>query len=155
MSAHTGLYKIAIMASDPSPTIQQATAIPFRRQGGELEFCLITSAQKKHWAFPKGIIDPGESPAQTALKEAFEEAGLIGSIVSGPLGSYDYVKWDRHLTVTALLMMVSETAEEWQERDLRQRRWAAPQEALQLLAREELRQLLRVALLQLADSEAA
>ena len=53
---------------------------------GRLEFCLITSTGKRRWSFPKGVIDPGETPPRTALKEAAEEAGLRGEICGKAAG---------------------------------------------------------------------
>ena len=54
--------------------ILQACAIPFRRNGGQYEFCLITSLRKGRWGFPKGIIDKGEThiEAATGIQEARE-----------------------------------------------------------------------------------
>jgi 8-oxo-dGTP pyrophosphatase MutT (NUDIX family) len=130
------------MASASFEPIPQATAIPFRWRQGRLEFCLITSSQKGHWAFPKGVVDPGETDAQTALKEAYEEAGLTGDIVGQPLGRYAYAKWGRKLRVTVRLMRVTDAADEWEESHVRQRCWATADEALTLIARPELRMLL-------------
>src|SRR5439155_10386451 len=42
------------------------------------------------WALPKGLIAPGETPAETARREAFEETGVAGEIVS-KLGDIRYV----------------------------------------------------------------
>jgi len=42
------------------------------------------------WALPKGLISSGESPAETALREGFEETGLAGRLVS-KLGDIRYV----------------------------------------------------------------
>jgi len=42
------------------------------------------------WALPKGIIDPGESPAVTAIREGFEETGVRGRLDS-KLGDVKYV----------------------------------------------------------------
>ena len=42
------------------------------------------------WALPKGIVDPGEQPPETALREGFEETGVRGSLVS-KLGDVRYV----------------------------------------------------------------
>jgi 8-oxo-dGTP pyrophosphatase MutT (NUDIX family) len=42
------------------------------------------------WALPKGIVDEGESPAETALREGFEETGVPGRLVS-KLGDVRYV----------------------------------------------------------------
>jgi 8-oxo-dGTP pyrophosphatase MutT (NUDIX family) len=42
------------------------------------------------WALPKGKIDPGESPAETAVREVFEETGVHGTVVE-KLGDSRYV----------------------------------------------------------------
>ena len=42
------------------------------------------------WALPKGLIDPGESGAETAVREVAEETGLTGR-VEGKLGDVRYV----------------------------------------------------------------
>jgi 8-oxo-dGTP pyrophosphatase MutT (NUDIX family) len=42
------------------------------------------------WALPKGLIDPGESAAETALREVAEETGLTGRL-EGKLGDVRYV----------------------------------------------------------------
>jgi 8-oxo-dGTP pyrophosphatase MutT (NUDIX family) len=42
------------------------------------------------WALPKGLIDPGERPEQTALREAREEAGVEAELVK-KLGDVRYV----------------------------------------------------------------
>src|SRR5947208_10839591 len=101
--------------------ILQACAIPFRRKGGQLEFCLITSLRKRRWGFPKGIIDKGETHLQTALKEADEEAGLRGQILGESLGEYAYAKWYNTLQVTAYQMEVTEWQDDWLEEGLRKR----------------------------------
>jgi 8-oxo-dGTP pyrophosphatase MutT (NUDIX family) len=46
------------------------------------------------WALPKGIIDTGERPAETALREGYEETGVEG-VLSAKLGDVRYVyTWD-------------------------------------------------------------
>jgi 8-oxo-dGTP pyrophosphatase MutT (NUDIX family) len=42
------------------------------------------------WALPKGNIDPGESPAETAVREVHEETGVEGRLVE-KLGDVRYV----------------------------------------------------------------
>jgi 8-oxo-dGTP pyrophosphatase MutT (NUDIX family) len=48
------------------------------------------------WALPKGNLDPGETPAETALREALEETGVEGRLVE-KLGDvkYTYTRRDR------------------------------------------------------------
>ena len=106
-------------------TILQASAIPFRCREGIFELCLITSTRSGAWGFPKGVIDPGETAEETALKEAHEEAGLSGTIVSASLGRYRYEKWDTLLDVDVFLMAVETCDAQWSEMHVRKRRWVA------------------------------
>lgn len=41
------------------------------------------------WSLPKGHIEPGETPEQTAVREVAEETGIDGQVVR-PLGTIDY-----------------------------------------------------------------
>jgi len=41
------------------------------------------------WALPKGNLDPGELPAETAVREVFEETGVHGRLVE-KLGDVKY-----------------------------------------------------------------
>ncbi|HVU85811.1 MAG TPA: NUDIX hydrolase [Pirellulales bacterium] len=127
------------------PSDQQASAVPFRRTESGYEVCLITSISSGRWGFPKGLIDPGETARQTALKEAQEEAGLRGNIVGEPLGEYQYAKWGVMLTVTVYLMEVTAVEESWLEADRRQRRWVAIESAAAMLDRRYLARMLRLA----------
>ena len=137
---------MAVADSRAGTPISQASAIPYRLRDGRVEFCLITTIKRRRWAFPKGIIDAGETPEETALKEAFEEAGLHGRILGEPLGRYGYEKWGTTLTVTVMLMEVCRADQSWPEAELRQRRWATPAEALELLSDANLRRLFHDAL---------
>jgi 8-oxo-dGTP pyrophosphatase MutT (NUDIX family) len=42
------------------------------------------------WALPKGLVDAGERPAETGLREGFEETGVTGRL-AGKLGDVRYV----------------------------------------------------------------
>ena len=137
-----------------STDFDQAAAVPFRRRAGHLEFCLITS-DRGRWIFPKGFIDPGETPEETAVKEAYEEAGLHGRIVGTPLGTFEMTKFGALRTVVGLLMEVEVCDDEWQESEMRDRRWTDSDQARKLLSREELQTFLDTALEQLRNGESA
>ena len=135
--------------------LHQASVVPFRRIAGEPEFCLITSRRTGRWGFPKGTIERGESLEQAALKEALEEAGLLGEILGG-LGHYSYAKNGRMLDVGVLLMEVTVVRDNWKEANQRQRRLARAEEARPLLCRPHLGRLLAAALERLErDAEPA
>ena len=63
-----------------------------RRLRGRWMMAAIRPAGKKEgvWALPKGLIDPGEKPEETALREVAEETGAHGRS-AGKLGDVKYV----------------------------------------------------------------
>jgi 8-oxo-dGTP pyrophosphatase MutT (NUDIX family) len=58
---------------------RSAGIIVFRRDGAECLFLLILSKLTKRplWEFPKGGVDDGETVMQAALRELFEETGIL------------------------------------------------------------------------------
>lgn len=48
-----------------------------------------------NWAFPKGRIEPGETPIQAARREIMEEVGLTELILVRPLGVSEFWFVDR------------------------------------------------------------
>ena len=115
------------------PRAQQAAAIPIRRRGSELQVCLIRKRLSGSWGIPKGTVDSGQTHETTALKEAWEEAGVRGRLVGDPLGTYKYEKYGRPLTVMVYVMEVLEHHHDWEEAGLRERKWASLEEAGALL----------------------
>ena len=74
-------------------TLNQAGALAYRIRNAKLEVLLITSRERGRWIIPKGNIDAGTDPAEAAEKEAYEEAGIKGSIEDLiPLAAYTYSK---------------------------------------------------------------
>ncbi len=113
---------------------EQAGAIPYRVAGKRIEICLITSTRTGRWGIPKGMIDPGDTARDTAVKETVEEAGVRGELVGEAVGSYRYKKFDTELTVEVFLLRAREVAERWLEHRYRQRCWVSCDEALIELA---------------------
>ena len=103
--------------------LQQAAAIAIRRRDDTLEVCLIRSRRSRKWGIPKGLIDPGDSQEETALNEAWEEAGLKGRLLGDAIGTYEYRKWGTTLVVAVYVMEVLEEHDDWQEANFRERRW--------------------------------
>jgi 8-oxo-dGTP pyrophosphatase MutT (NUDIX family) len=112
---------------------QQAAAIPLRRRGNDLQVCLIRKRFAGSWGIPKGTVDSGYTHETTALKEAWEEAGLRGRLVGESLGTYQYEKFGRLLTVMVFVMEVLEHKKDWIEAGLRERKWVSFDEAAALL----------------------
>ncbi len=50
--------------------------IPLRQENGTWQVLLILHQGGRHWAFPKGHGNPGETPIDSARRELKEETGL-------------------------------------------------------------------------------
>jgi 8-oxo-dGTP pyrophosphatase MutT (NUDIX family) len=62
-----------------------AGGVVYRIANREPEFLLVTARRAPHiWVYPKGHIEPGESPEDAAVREVREEAGVTARIV-GPI----------------------------------------------------------------------
>ena len=64
-------------------TLDQISAggVAFRRQDSDLEIAIVSVKPKLRWQLPKGIVDPGESPQVTAVREVREEAGIETDLI--------------------------------------------------------------------------
>ncbi len=62
-----------------------------RRSGEGYEVCLISDG--RHWGFPKGIVEAGETAEDAALREIAEETGIPRGVLtlSAPLPVSEYV----------------------------------------------------------------
>jgi 8-oxo-dGTP pyrophosphatase MutT (NUDIX family) len=127
-----------------SAHVLQAAAIPYRWNDGRLEVAVITRRQGgETWIVPKGHVEPGETPRQSARREANEEAGLLGRIGPRPLGSYRYKKRREAHFVVVFLLRVTKELRHWSEDDFRQREWLRVERAIERVRERGLRHLLR------------
>ncbi len=141
------------MSSAPA---DQAAAVCYRRNNGELQFLLILTSSRRRRMFPKGNVDPEETPREAARREAFEEAGVLGEISREPLTIFRHQKREAksrgvELTVAAYLLRVESTASSPEPH--RDPQWHTPEEAITALAEgrefeyaEELRRVINAAI---------
>jgi len=66
-------------------------AVCYRMRDGEPEFLLVRT-RNGHWTFPKGGVDQDATHADAAAREAYEEAGVKGSVEHLPFTSYRHCK---------------------------------------------------------------
>ena len=64
--------------------------LPYRITNGQQEFLLVFESFSKCWSLPKGHMEAGETEAQTALRELFEETGLTARLDLSRSASVEY-----------------------------------------------------------------
>jgi 8-oxo-dGTP pyrophosphatase MutT (NUDIX family) len=110
------------------------------------------------WALPKGNIDPGERPDETALREVWEETGVRGSLVE-KLGDVKYTYTRRggarvFKIVSFYLLRAGRgrlgAIEERMKVEVAEARWLPLEEAPRLLAYGGEREMARRALARFA-----
>lgn len=129
----------------PKRTHVQYAALCYRIRDGKLQLLLITSRGRKRWTLPKGWPMPGRSPAKTAAREAWEEAGVKGLVNELCVGGYTYHKRSSNRPHLALVyaLEVIERDKRFPERGERKQRWVSPKRAAELVDHPELSKLLR------------
>ncbi|MBF0628775.1 MAG: NUDIX hydrolase [Magnetococcales bacterium] len=130
------------MRSYPDYYYQQSAVIPVRGQGESLRVLLISSRTRKRWIIPKGIVEPGLTPATSAAKEAMEEAGIAGQVFPESIGAFEYEKWNGICVAEVFVMQVEEVRDHWLE-SYRDRVWLPLDEAVQRIDEAPLQAMMR------------
>jgi len=117
--------------------------IPYRKKDGELQILLITSIRKKKWIIPKGFIEFNLSAFESAKKEAYEEAGIIGANETIELGNFKIDKYGGDVLIKVYSMEVVEEHEDYSEKNLRKRKWFSMDEAIKKIETPEIANMIR------------
>lgn len=130
------------MAQYPSWIYDQSGVIPFWVKNSKVQIMLVTSRSGKRWVIPKGTIESDLSALDSAQKEAYEEAGVLGKAHGHAIGQYQYDKWGGTFRVEVFLLEVRQILQEWPESELRQRVWLNVAESADRVREEALKQLI-------------
>ncbi|MBY5918547.1 NUDIX hydrolase [Rhizobium leguminosarum] len=129
--------------------LQQYGAVCFRYLGDDdkVEILLVTSRQSRRWVIPKGWPIRRKKPFETAATEAWEEAGVQGSVRKKPIGRYTYLKELGHDVVSPYMVdlfqiEVKRLTDDFKERGERVLVWVSPDEAARRVRELELKSLL-------------
>jgi 8-oxo-dGTP pyrophosphatase MutT (NUDIX family) len=126
---------------------RQVAALCWRTAALAPEILLITSRNSRRWIIPKGWPDPGQTYAESAAREAFEEAGVTGTIQPEPLGCFHYLKEKKDggvpCSVEVFALEVTGQVGDFPEKGQRTLAWMSLEQAAARVAEPALRQILR------------
>lgn len=127
--------------SPARPTTLESGVLAFRREdNGDHRILLISRRRSKKWGIPKGRVVPHLSFRENAVKEAFEEAGVVGQVSPFSVGVFRAEKRRANspepevIEVWIYLLEVAEMLADWPERDKRAIRWVSCEAAARRLS---------------------
>lgn len=134
---------IALKPTQKSSVRTQFGALCYRIIDGKTQILLITSRASKRWIIPKGWPIAGMTPAQTAEREAFEEAGVTGRADPVCIGLYFYsksVEGEAEVPVIAAVfpLKVKTMLDQFPEQTERRRKWFSVRKAAKKVQEPEL-----------------
>lgn len=131
------------------PPRQQYAALCYRlsETNAEPEVLLLTSRDTGRWVIPKGWPMAHKKAHAVAEQEAYEEAGVKGTVEKAPFGYYGYEKKlnsgiNVPCRVQVHLLKVSEMQDSFPEKESRRLEWVSPREAGKRVNEPELKALM-------------
>jgi 8-oxo-dGTP pyrophosphatase MutT (NUDIX family) len=131
--------------------VPQAGGIVFRRERDGVSILLVRAKKDPSvWIFPKGHIEKGETPEETAVRETREEAGVKGDVVGARVG--DPIEFHNGKDLVRVEYFLIEARSESGETDGRKKRWFRIDDAIAAVSFESAQRLLREAKSRLAPT---
>jgi len=105
---------------------------------------LVRSRRTGQWGLPKGGIEPGEVSHHAAEREAFEEAGVTGTVCSRPIGHFGYEKpgISNYYQVAVHVILNDRLADHYPEQGIRERGCFALADAIDMVVHPQVRRML-------------
>lgn len=109
-------------------------AVVFKIVGGEKRFLLIKNKRSAHWGFPKGHIEPGETPQEAAKREVLEETGLNVEFIPDFICESEYTIHGKVEKTVSIFLAITDNSETViQEDEIEGYMWLSYQDALGVL----------------------
>ncbi|NJR15486.1 MAG: NUDIX hydrolase [Calothrix sp. CSU_2_0] len=131
------------MGQKTNKVLKQSGVVPYRVNNGAIEVLLITTRSQQDWVIPKGGIADKMSPQDSAAKEAWEEAGVLGQINPNQFGSYKYRKNGKIYSVKMYSLPVQIESDRFPESGKRIKQWVKAKEAVKHVKKSSLRRILK------------
>ena len=140
MGLHTPLFRFLYTLEVPrlGGKPAQAGALCWRRRKGKFEVLLVKARSSGQWVIPAGWALRGRPLAVTAEREAWEEAGVTGTVANRLLTVVPKRKRYRlageiEWQMAVYPLRVESVADDYPEAGERQRQWFSAEEAAKLV----------------------
>lgn len=107
-----------------------------------LKIVLVTSKTNGYWIFPKGNLVKKKNKYQSAAQEAFEEAGVRGTINEDISYKIEFQDFETRHQITLFPMRVKTLLDQWPEMNDRKRKVVSVSKAMELITLDDLRSCL-------------
>lgn len=126
----------------------QFAALCYKVVKDKVKVLLITSRDAGRWIVPKGWPMDGKTPAECALIESWEEAGVKGTTDGRCIGIFSYAKdkgtkYELPVVAMVFAIEVTGTADDYPEASERERVWVSRKKASKMVCDPELARILR------------
>lgn len=125
-----------------------AGGVVYKFENGKLKILLISTKEGKIWALPKGLIEKGERPEQTALREIKEETGISGKIVDeiGETSYWFVMEGEKYFKTVKYFLVQYTEGEITPQWEINSAEWFDPEEAMDKITFKTDREILKKAL---------
>ena len=139
---------LSLEIADKRDVRSQFGALCYRMKQGEAQVLMITSRRTGRWVIPKGWPMEGKTPGESALREAWEEAGVKGTVTGSCLALYSYSKGINAVDKLPCVVMVypvkvKDLVDNFPEAGQRKRKWMSLKKAAKSVNEPELAHLLK------------
>ncbi len=117
----------------------KSAIIPFLKSKEGIKILVVRNHKDTKWVIPKGTVSKPLKPMISAIKEAYEEAGVLGK--PHPLMLGFYLK--QGVSVPTFLLEVDVVLKEYAESEVRQRLWISPDKIDETIEDLDLRHIVK------------
>ena len=141
------------MSKIPTKIQISAGGVAFRERGDQIEVALISVGEDARWQLPKGLVDKGESTEAAAAREVREEAGINTEVIARIDKVEYWYLWNEegrriryHKFVYFYLLRYKSGDVRDHDDEVNEARWVAIDDAMNMLAFDNEKKILGLAL---------